>query len=62
MRRRNVDVLATYTHELTDWLTLRDRFLIITVTWTTLVSKKSVTVPVINLYMTGITKIVEPET
>lgn len=56
MRRRNVDVLATYTHELAGWLTLRDRFLIITVTWTTLVSKKSVTVPVMNLYMTGITR------
>lgn len=26
MRRRNIDVLATYTHELTDWLALRDRF------------------------------------
>ena len=26
MRRRNVDVLATYTHELAGWLTLRDRF------------------------------------
>lgn len=61
MRRRNVDVLATYTHELAGWLTLRDRFSYNHSNLDYSCVEKSVTVPVMNLYMTGITKIVEPE-